>query len=133
MRLNPILVANPKIAFLARVLGLTTYPLYLSHQVIGAALIGYLFRSGLNQYVALIFSIAVVVSMSAVIALVFEPIAQGWLRSKIDHINASLQAAVRPEDDLLALLPNPPPKLAPQRTVATSAFPRADVHHGDKA
>jgi hypothetical protein len=42
------------------------------------------------------------------------------------------EAAIRNELDLLELLPDPPPKPAPQRTVAMSAFPpEADIHHGD--
>jgi peptidoglycan/LPS O-acetylase OafA/YrhL len=89
VRFNSFIGANSKVAFLARVIGLTTYPLYLLHNIIGAALIGYLVRSGLNQYAALLFTIAAVVSLSAAIAVVFEPIAQRRLRTKIDHIRAS--------------------------------------------
>jgi peptidoglycan/LPS O-acetylase OafA/YrhL len=89
VRLNSFIGANPKVAFLARVLGLTTYPLYLSHNIIGGALIGYLVRSGLNQYAALLSAIAAVVSLSAAIAVVFEPAAQRWLRNRIDRIKAS--------------------------------------------
>jgi peptidoglycan/LPS O-acetylase OafA/YrhL len=66
-----------------------TYPLYLLHDVVGAALMGYLFRSGLNRYTALILSIAAVISVSAAIAVVVEPIFQKLLRSKIDHAHAS--------------------------------------------
>jgi hypothetical protein len=43
-----------------------------------------------------------------------------------------LEAAVRDESDLLLRHSDPPPKPAPQSTVAMSAFPpEADIHHGD--
>jgi peptidoglycan/LPS O-acetylase OafA/YrhL len=73
VRFNSVLAGNPKVAYTARVLGLTTYPLYLLHNGVGAALIGFLFRSGLNRYAALTLGIEVVVVASVAIALVLEP------------------------------------------------------------
>ena len=89
VRFNPLLSANRKVVRLARMLGLTTYPMYLWHDVIGAALIGLLLRFGLNRYVALIFAIGFVVSATVVIAVSVEPKLQKWLRSKIDHMSVT--------------------------------------------
>lgn len=85
VRFNSALSANRKIVRLARVLGLTTYPMYLWHDVIGAAFIGLLVQFGLNRYVALIFAIGFVTSATVVIAVSVEPKLQKWLKSKIDH------------------------------------------------
>src|SRR5262249_1335333 len=70
----------------ARVLGLTAYPLYLLHNVVGTALIGALFRAGLNKYIALAIGLATVMTMAVSVAVTIEPLFQRWLRSAIDHI-----------------------------------------------
>ncbi len=89
VRFNSLLSANRKVVRLARVLGLATYPMYLWHDVIGAALIGLLLRFGVNRYVALIIAIGFVMSSTMVIAISVEPKLQKWLRSKIDQLSAS--------------------------------------------
>jgi peptidoglycan/LPS O-acetylase OafA/YrhL len=73
---NAQLGANPKINSVVRLLGLTTYPLYLLHDVVGAALIGRLVQLGVNPYSALVVSIAAVVVASIVIAAFVEPAIQ---------------------------------------------------------
>jgi len=71
----------------ARILGLTTYPLYLLHDVVGAALIGALFRAGANKYIALATGLATVMFVAVFIAVAIEPPFQRWLRSTIDRIS----------------------------------------------
>jgi peptidoglycan/LPS O-acetylase OafA/YrhL len=87
VRFNSLLSANPQVAYLARVLGLTAYPLYLWHNAIGAALIGFLFRSGVDEYTALIVAISFVVSASLAIAVSVEPKLQKWLKSKMEDMS----------------------------------------------
>ena len=70
----------------ARVLGLTSYPLYLLHSVVGAALIGALFRAGVDKYIAVVIGLATVMSVAVFIAVAIEPQFQRWLRSAIDGI-----------------------------------------------
>lgn len=83
--LNSTLAGNPNVAYAARVLGLTTYPLYLLHDGVGAALIGYLYRSGFDRYVALGIGIIAVVSASVAIALMLEPLLKRQLGFMIDN------------------------------------------------
>lgn len=84
VRFNSVVAGNPNIAYAARVLGLTTYPLYLLHDGVGAALIGYLYRSGLNRYAALMIGIAVVTAAAVAIALLLEPMVKRRLGFAID-------------------------------------------------
>jgi len=76
IQFNAELGANPKINYVVRLLGLTTYPLYLLHDVVGAALIGKLVQIGVNPYGALGISIAAVVATSIAIAAFIEPALQ---------------------------------------------------------
>ena len=57
----------------ARIPGLTTYPLYLLHKVVGATLIGALFRAEINKYIAVAIGLAIVMSLAVFIALAIEP------------------------------------------------------------
>jgi peptidoglycan/LPS O-acetylase OafA/YrhL len=95
VRFNSLISASATVAVPARVLGLTTYPLYLLHNVVGAALIGFLVRSGLNPYAALLTAMTVVLSLAITIAVAFEPLAQRWLRSTIDRLTFSARGPHR--------------------------------------
>jgi len=78
----------PHLPRIARVLGLTTYPLYLLHDITGAALLGLLVRHGIPDYVALVISLAFVFVVSALIAMLLEPVLQRWFVKQIDWVQA---------------------------------------------
>lgn len=86
----------------ARAIGLMTYPLYLLHQVAGAALIGMLARSGVPLGVAIGLTVAVMLASAWMVARHAEP-----------AVRTALQTLVRPRRG------RAPDSLR-------SAFPRAD-------
>jgi peptidoglycan/LPS O-acetylase OafA/YrhL len=92
VKLNGMLLRRPVIAVGARILGLTTYPLYLLHDIVGAALIGWLIRSGIGQYTALALSVSTVMLLAGLIATIVEPAVQNWLKSLIDSFGRRFDA-----------------------------------------
>src|SRR5690606_61909 len=56
-----------------RVLGLATYPIYLLHDVFGAAVMRWLRTNGCSQYGSLFGSVAIVILVSIIITLYLEP------------------------------------------------------------
>ncbi|WP_165837156.1 acyltransferase family protein [Phenylobacterium hankyongense] len=73
VRWNARLAAWPAADRWARRLGLATYPLYLTHQVVGSALMAALWRLGLSQLACLLITIAAAVTFSVVVAEAWEP------------------------------------------------------------
>ena len=71
-------------ARLAATLGLLTYPLYLLHQEIGAALIAAQMRLGLPFGVAALMALAAVLGAAWWVARVAEPMLRSWLAVAID-------------------------------------------------
>jgi peptidoglycan/LPS O-acetylase OafA/YrhL len=63
-----------------RMLGLMTYPLYLLHIVVGAALLGRLAARGVPQDLALVLVLLAALAASYVIAAHLEPPLQRWTR-----------------------------------------------------
>ena len=63
-----------------RMLGLMTYPLYLLHNVVGAALLGRLAARGVPQDLALVLVLLAALAASYVIAAHLEPPLQRWTR-----------------------------------------------------
>lgn len=93
---NKLLHRSDRLARIARYLGLMTYPLYLIHDVVGAAMIGWLARSGIDRYAALATATVMVLLSAAAIALWLEPRLQRWLRvilAPLDRSIASPQSA----------------------------------------
>ncbi len=68
----------------AATLGLMTYPLYLLHQEIGAALIAAQMRLGVPFGVAALGALAAILGASWWVARVVEPVARHWLAATID-------------------------------------------------
>ncbi len=71
-------------ARLAATLGLLTYPLYLLHQEIGAALIAAQLRVGLPFGVAALATLGVVLGAAWWVVRVAEPVLRSWLAGAID-------------------------------------------------
>lgn len=63
---------------LFRTIGLSTYPLYLVHDVVGAAVVHWGRSVGMSQVVALVIGILAVVVLSIIIATTLEPLLRRW-------------------------------------------------------
>jgi peptidoglycan/LPS O-acetylase OafA/YrhL len=72
-------------AGIARSVGLATYPLYLLHDVVGAAIIRLM---AFAPWAGLLAAIVLVVAFSFVISTWVEPPLQRWLRGRIDALAA---------------------------------------------
>jgi peptidoglycan/LPS O-acetylase OafA/YrhL len=91
VRVNSKLASRKELASVIRLLGLTTYPLYLLHQLVGAAAIGWLFRHGFEKHFAVLTSAILVMVGSFVIATAIEPRLQVWLKGQMDRRSISLR------------------------------------------
>ncbi|MDH7975096.1 acyltransferase [Sphingomonas sp. AR_OL41] len=85
-------------ARIAATLGLMTYPLYLLHQEIGAALIAAQMRLGVPFGVAAFGALATILGAAWWVARVGEPVARNWLAAAIDAVIGLAQrpTSVRP-------------------------------------
>ena len=70
----------------ARLLGLTTYPLYLLHELVGAAMFGWLHRQGINKHAALLAAFTFVMLTSVGIAKYLEPPLERIIKNQTDII-----------------------------------------------
>lgn len=70
-------------------IGRLTYPLYLVHSVVGAAVIAWLVAAGVNSLVALGTAIALIVGIASLVALYGESLAARPLRVVLDAIGRS--------------------------------------------
>ena len=71
---------------LTRTLGLATYPLYLVHQIAGAAIMKVVLIAGGGRYTALTIAICVCISASVAIAVFIEPPIRTLLRGFVARI-----------------------------------------------
>jgi peptidoglycan/LPS O-acetylase OafA/YrhL len=69
-----------------RQIGLMTYPLYLLHDVTGAAIIGWLIRGGTSPYAALGIVMASVIAASWLVAAHVEPAVRKGMARALDRI-----------------------------------------------
>lgn len=69
-----------------RLIGLSTYPFYLLHNVFGATVIYYLTNFDLNKYAALAAAITLSAGISVATTTMIEPPLQTWLRRKLTAI-----------------------------------------------
>ncbi len=79
----------------AATLGLMTYPLYLLHQEIGAALIAAQMRLGVPFGVAALGALATILGAAWWVARVSEPVARHWLAAAIDGAIALTRRVAR--------------------------------------
>jgi peptidoglycan/LPS O-acetylase OafA/YrhL len=72
-----------------RTLGLATYPLYLIHCVVGAALLATLIRSGVERYLALGLTAITVVAASVLLTVTAEPFVRSLLAQGLGKLQCS--------------------------------------------
>jgi peptidoglycan/LPS O-acetylase OafA/YrhL len=91
VKLNMLTYEKPRLRALARTLGLATYPLYLLHDLVGAALVGWLYRQGVDGSIAAGAAIFAAIVAAVIIARYLEPAAQRMTRSVIARIENAFQ------------------------------------------
>ncbi len=96
VKFNDALFSKSRLRAFARVIGLTTYPMYLLHDLVGAAAFGWLLRLGVNKYWALLVVMCVIAALAVLIATRIEPAFQAWLRDALDRFVRPLQIRHRP-------------------------------------
>jgi peptidoglycan/LPS O-acetylase OafA/YrhL len=69
-----------------RTLGLITYPLYLTHNVVGSAIIRVLVDAGVDGALAVGVSLSLVVLLCWFICAKIEPAIRGWLRQMLSDV-----------------------------------------------
>ena len=103
--------ASPEAPAYLRTLGLITYPLYLTHNVTGSAIIRVLIDAGLDATLAVWVSIALIVLVSWLICAKIEPAIRGLLKAIVANVGRLPKTAPP------ANLPSPPPGLPVQAKV----------------
>lgn len=78
--------SHPGLVNILRIVGLTTYPLYLLHNQIGAAMIHLFAKGGVSTYWALALSIIFSTMLALSVNILLEPPVKRLLRSSIDRL-----------------------------------------------
>jgi peptidoglycan/LPS O-acetylase OafA/YrhL len=73
--------------------GRMTYPLYLTHSIVGAFLIREMVHAGTNPWLALTIAIVSMLALSYVVSRYGEPQLRGLLRSAWDYAEANIREA----------------------------------------
>jgi hypothetical protein len=96
VRFNAVIAAacGDRVARFVRLIGLSTYPLYLVHFVLAGAIVWVLYKVGLGLSVAIWGAGFAVVAVSFVIVLVFEPPLKFLLRRLLNQAGAALSASI---------------------------------------
>lgn len=76
---------GPRALRLIRLAGLSTYPLYLLHDVVGAAMLRALVVAGVQQYLALALACAGMAGLSVAVTAVAEPVLRAGLAAVLDR------------------------------------------------
>jgi peptidoglycan/LPS O-acetylase OafA/YrhL len=97
--------ASPKAPAYLRTLGLITYPLYLTHNLTGTALIRILTDAGMDDSLAVWLSLAMLVPLCWFICAKVEPAIRALLKSII--------SSIRERSRIAPVLPGPLPGLRP--------------------
>ena len=79
-----------RLSYAIRTIGLATYPLYLIHQIVGAAIMGWVLNHGGSKYGALGAAIAICLAGCIFIVMLLEPPLRSLLRKGFDGIFAKL-------------------------------------------
>src|SRR6185312_10765831 len=99
--------ASPEASAYLRTLGLITYPLYLTHNVTGTAIIRVLTDAGLDASLAVWTSLAILVPVCWFICAKIEPAIRHWLKEISSNLRRLPKAAPA------SILPSPAPALRP--------------------
>jgi peptidoglycan/LPS O-acetylase OafA/YrhL len=96
VRFNAVIRAacGDRIARFIRLIGLSTYPLYLVHFILAGAIVWALYRAGVGLSVAMWVAGFAIVALSFVIVLVFEPPLKFLLRGLLNQVGAALPASI---------------------------------------
>jgi peptidoglycan/LPS O-acetylase OafA/YrhL len=94
-----------------RTLGLITYPLYLTHNVIGSAIVRVLVHAGLDASLAVWVGLGMLVPVCWLICAKIEPAIRRLLREIFSNFG------LLPKTELPSSLPNPPPGLGLPRPI----------------
>ena len=100
-----IRTASPEAPGYLRMLGLITYPLYLTHNVIGSAIIRVLIDAGLDVSLAVWVGLGMLVLVCWLICAKIEPAIRRWLREIFSNFRRL------PKTELPSILASPPPGL----------------------
>jgi peptidoglycan/LPS O-acetylase OafA/YrhL len=119
-RLASGIASRPAPAFL-RTLGLITYPLYLTHNVIGAAIIRVLVDAGLDATSAVCVALGALVLLCWFICAKIEPAIRHALMQGVSYVGSLPKTARRPS--LAASFPGLPPLLPIPANVNIAARP----------
>jgi peptidoglycan/LPS O-acetylase OafA/YrhL len=74
---------GPRARWTIAILGLATYPLYLLHNIVGAAIMRGVLLLGADRFIALAVAILAVVVLSVTITLTIEPKTRSFLRNRL--------------------------------------------------
>jgi peptidoglycan/LPS O-acetylase OafA/YrhL len=88
-----------------KILGLITYPLYLLHDIIGAALLKAAFQTGAPAVAALVIAITIILALSWLVTQYLEPPIRAFLQNVIFSAQSGAPRTVPPSLDKI------PPKL----------------------
>lgn len=78
---------SPRVVRMIQTAGAMTYPLYLLHQIVGGALMGWMVSSGINRWTALFAAMALVFLATWIIAKHAEPLLQKWTKRAVDFVH----------------------------------------------
>jgi len=70
-----------------KIAGMMTYPLYLLHQIVGGAMMGWMVLNGADRWVALATVSTVIFILTGVIATRAEPWLQNWTKNIINDVH----------------------------------------------
>jgi peptidoglycan/LPS O-acetylase OafA/YrhL len=114
---------SPEAPAYLRTLGLITYPLYLTHNVTGTAMIRFLTDAGLDASLAVWASLAMLVLVSWFICAKIEPAIRRLLKEFISNFRP------RPKATAASGLPAPLPELRLPRPIRGKLLPASPLHN----
>jgi peptidoglycan/LPS O-acetylase OafA/YrhL len=115
--------ASPESPAYLRTLGLITYPLYLTHNVTGTAMIRVLTDAGMDASLAVWISLAMLVPVCWFICAKIEPA----IRRLLTKFSSSFQ--LRPKAAAASGLPAPRPELRLPRPIRGKLLPASPLHN----
>ena len=115
--------ASPEAPAYLRTLGLITYPLYLTHNVTGTAIIRVLTDAGLDASLAVWASIAMIVLVSWFICAKIEPAIRRLLKEFVSNFR------LRPKAAPASILPGPLPALRLPLPTRRELLPAGPLHN----
>jgi len=83
--------SSPRTLAFIRNLGLTTYPLYLFHNISGGFVFGHILGLGINRFVGLIIALTFAIGVSYVFAVYFERPLRNHIATAYDAVYSTLQ------------------------------------------